>query len=260
MISEITENLLTLDKRTYNFLIRVFKEQSYAEAFIRGEIWLGKSTYYNNLDDKHRGDPYDSCMPVHSDGLYIRTVKDAKGIEKFVADEPRPTIKIEDLVVCNENSIQPVLCCSIIDKNVVEIINNRLTLKNDFYQALKKFGGEFSAYFVLIDYNELFLKFKRYMETTGIIAYAKKVQYVDIKKEYNSTKVLNKEYDSFMKEVFTKDNSYKQQNELRIILFREDLTSLFNANETHYIAQVGAFEKCTTGELDDLMRKGINLV
>ncbi len=241
-----TKNLLTIKNASYNYLIKVISKEEYAASISNGELYMNSTLYYSGLDDNFRGDKFDSAMPIDPSGLRIEKFNnEAKG-DYFIDAE------ILNMTIRNENSNQPIFCCSMLNGESTFIKENKIYLRNDFYMEMKKFGN----YFIIIDMKELLKKLYHFTTSNQLVAYCDDVKYVDINKEYNSQKVLNKEYDGFMKEVFTKDNSYKNQHEFRIIIFRQDFTSIFD-NENYYIAKLTPFKNVQIGELDDLLISGI---
>ncbi|NCA67461.1 MAG: hypothetical protein EOM87_05300, partial [Clostridia bacterium] len=119
------------------YLLKVFEKEKYRNEFIEGNLYLNSSGYFNELDNKHRGDKYDGKKIQFNTEISINgSMYNAKSIVSgFIGDD-----KI------------PILCATILDELVLEEkYLDCFILKNKIKEELTKFG----KYGLLFLYGEL---------------------------------------------------------------------------------------------------------
>ncbi len=207
------------------FVIKVFSKKEYRDDFIKGHMYINDASYFNKLEDKFRGDKFDSTIVEYAPILYINN-------QKF-----EPTYFTQGFI--GDDKV-PILCMTILNENaLVRASNGGLELKQELVDELAQFG-EYALFFY---YGELKTNLDKAIKEKQWQIDQSVVEYVDMKK--------NKEYlklyaGDIFKKYFVKDISYKEQNELRLIFLsnnKQKFTPLVSLNEHHIEFDIEQFKQ-----------------
>lgn len=241
----ISKNLLIINNKNYNYIIKLFDKKEYADQFANGILRFNRPKLYNDLENfkenTFRGDKFDSRIAIKPDNIILKVIKPDGEI--FWTKQKQ----IKDFSVSNEyNENLPIFCCSALDSNAVEVCDNKIMLKKEFYEEMKQFG----KYFVIMDLGKLQNNLFKVSIKKNIFVYVRKVIYKKIRDGVESY-----EENEIFESIYKKDVQYKNQNELRIFLIEKNMKNLLE-NKDVYIEKVSNIP-FIQGDFDELYKFGL---
>ncbi|MCL2765260.1 MAG: hypothetical protein FWD40_08300 [Treponema sp.] len=228
--------MLDIDAGATIGLIKFFDSKKYAEDLLNGKLFCHESGWFRKLDDSFRGDKYDGKRPINVNGKLLQWGNinaTASGVMSagFVGDNKLP-----------------IYCLSIIDINILDKFQeNTYLFKPCFVEKMKQFG----KYAVLLtNYGEFVDDISEYATSKELALTNFRVEYVDIKKEYqiddyNNTRSL--------KPFFTKDIEYEYQNEIRFLWQQKDGQPLIDSKNNSIMFDLKKQMKGTITSIDKLL-------
>lgn len=237
-----------------DMLIKVSAKREYLEDLCSGKIFMNESGYFRKLEDTYRGDKFD--------GKCLISFHNHKGefLEFGPVDSPERRIKIPienvhnfTVGFSNDNKI-PLFCCSQISEAILwQEKETSLRFKEEFVSEMKKFGD----YYMLFSKTEFMQSMLKFIEENQLGGKWGSLTYVDLQTEY-PVELLNDEtrnrYDAF----FRKDQSYRWQNEWRILLTSND-TPLINQDNNHFVANIEPLSWFHIGDVSELCTNSIEI-
>lgn len=206
------------NKEIDTYLIKIFQSEKFRDDFINGNLYLKEAGYFNKLEDNYRGDKFDSKMVQIKPKILIDDI------------EFNPNILIQGFV--GDDKI-PILCSTIINEHCLFLSNdNTIRIKQEIIDELKQFGN----YGLLFYYKELKSNLVEYAKSNDLFFILDIVKYCDIM----STQSYSLYRGSYFKKYFVKDNSYRNQNEFRVIFLskNKNFTPLIPKNQDYIVFNI----------------------
>lgn len=200
-----------------NFLLAKFGKKEHLETLKNGEIYFSAIKKYRNDGTAYRGDKMEGKIPINPNEIKMF---DENGIDiwpklnKGLVSVSQSWVGDDDLLM---------FCAAAITEHIMEETENNVwKLTDKFKEAIKEFGD----YVILIWSNELINKIIKSEENsdnelgfeTGFITYR------DLS-DFSEMDVYRKT-GSQLDPYFVKGESYRDQNEWRMILYREEKMQL----------------------------------
>lgn len=228
------------------YLLKFFEKKEYAEDFLNGKIYLKESGYFRKLEDNFRGDVNDGVKPIDMTGETIFLESPNEGIKLPINNIINFTESFEG------DEKVPIFCSSLMDDSILEEIDDTsCKYRDEFLEELKKFG----QYVAIISYDEFMNKIRSKMKSDNkeLAALCSKVDYVNIMNKYNFTGSNNcSDVEERYKHFFKKDESYKWQNEFRLLLLSKNENKLIDNENDSFILEVGEFKYALITTADTL--------
>lgn len=220
-------------------ILKCFSKEEYRQDFLNGNIYFKASGYFRKLEDTYRGDKNDGKKPID---VKLSEISIKKAGEVVV-----PNSELLNVVLGFDGDDKvPIFCCSALNYNILNCNGNRYTLKEEFIKEIQQFG----KYFAYVSWNEFANKMDAISQAKRIGYEIGEVTYADIAKKYAKESLavnnLIEQYEVF----FYKDESYKWQNEIRVILDSPD-GSLIGDND-YYVLNVGGFSNVRLWDINEL--------
>lgn len=226
--------------------IKFSNKKEYLEDLAKGNIYMNESGYFRKLDDNFRGDKFDGkCpVPISSPEWHFETVPFGELKDKIII----PGDDIKDLTIGFKNDDKlPLFCCSAITETILELCeNNLLCFKKEFVSEMKQFG----KFYMIFDHAEFIKRIHEYVKDNNIGARWGYVVYDDIYNLYDIS-VFNDRKRNVYDPFFVKDNSYKWQNEWRVVL-KPGIIPLISDSENHFVVNIAPMSQCFIGHVDNL--------
>jgi len=195
-------------------------------------MYLNEAGYFNKLEDGYRGDKFDS------------KIIQIKPLIKINEMELTPDILIQSFV--GDDKV-PILCTTILNEQCLFVgDDNKIKIKKNVIDELKKFGN----YGLLFYYGELKNKLDDYAKLNDIFVDQDIVKYCDIQSKESYRLYKGDIYNKY----FIKDNSYKNQNELRFIFLsnnKKRFTPLVPQDQDHIEIDIKPLENFKSFNLND---------
>lgn len=211
MIIKATDSIL---RETFPpCFIKVAKEPTHLEELISGILYMKASGYYRKLDDNYRGDPYDGRTPVDPNLVRI-VLEDPKSGERLFLDKEHGTMPTELSHGFIGDDRIPMFCMTKLNPDILSVYDEySFVVTREYVDEMTKFG----QYFAIINAHEFIARINSYNSTNSDKLIGKSVNYCSLEEmtKYSfENKRQNIGYESF----FRKLDSYRYQNEWRLIL------------------------------------------
>ena len=202
------------------FLLAKFGKKEHLEQLKNGEIYFSAIKKYRNDGTAYRGDYMEGKVPINPDEIKLF---DENGID--VWPELNKGLVSVSLSWLGDDDLLMFCATAITEKIMEQTDNNLWKLTAKFKKAIKKFGD----YVILIWSNEFMDKIINSEENSdnklsfdsGLITYRDLADFSDTD--------IYRRTGSQLDPYFVKGEAYKNQNEWRMILYRQEKLQL---NET----------------------------
>mgnify|MGYP001012654701 CR=1 FL=1 len=184
-------------KEITTLLIKIFSKKEYRDDFIKGNIFMNLSGYFNKIENNtYRGDKLDGKIICYNQTVQINDFKfKTDYVQGFVGDD-----KV------------PIFCTTLLSDKILEKRNNKYYFKECVKNNLINFG-DFAVIFL---YKELEDNLLEYAQSMNIPFASHLIRYTNLNNKNNAHFDLYRKKDPFTK-FFIKDNFYKSQNEVRFL-------------------------------------------
>jgi hypothetical protein len=232
------------------FLLKFCEKKEHANAILDGKLYMKESGFFRKLEDGYRGDRFDGRKPIDlgDTEVYLES-EDGEGI--YLNGVPGAQISDFSVGFSGDDKI-PIFCACMLDERMIEADGaDSFRIKAEYLEEMSKFG----KYAVLIQFDEMAYKLKKFHKKNRDIGIKYgPVEYTDILKEYSGFDLADAGASDLLKAFFCKDNSYKMQNEWRVLMCAKE--PLIGDNEDFWICDVGPFECAIVIEVD-MLKDGV---
>jgi len=202
-------------------LLKIFTEKDHAESLLKGNLYMRASGYFNALENDPRKDDKDGKCPIDLKEHNLKFVSDSGVTLDFaeISDSISIGFPGDDKV--------PIFCAVMLDQNALDITedvqgNYTLRFKKEYAKEILKFG----QYAILLNVDEFIEKISAVGSQRDLIFNYGCIKYVDISTYFNPMCATN---DTPHHRYFFKDNSYKRENEWRLVLTNKSCESYSDA-------------------------------
>lgn len=229
-----------------DFLVAKFGKKEHIEQLKNGTIFFNSIEEYRNDGTTYRGDPMEGRIPIDPQTIKILD-KFGNNISNII---PFPNTVIRSFI--NDENLF-MFCASIISKNITQ--NKESNIKyfaEEFQTAVKEFGN----YVLLLYASELLKHISNAVDENGQkISYdSRNILYRDLT-DYEHTEEYRKN-GSPLDNYFVKDQSYKNQNEWRVIIDGEKENLVPNCKKG-FLLKTDPFKQATIMKTSDFLNCNI---
>ena len=211
MIIRATESIL---RATFPpCFIKVAKEKAHLEELISGTIYMKASGYYRNLDDNYRGDPYDGRCPVDPKLVRIVIEDPGSGESLFLDKEHGAELTELSYGFVGDDRI-PMFCMTKLNPDILSFYDDySYVVTRAYVNEMTKFGD----FFTIINAQEFIERINSFNSSNSDKLIGKSVNYYSLE-EMTRYSILNSKNKIGFESFFKKLDSYRYQNEWRMIL------------------------------------------
>lgn len=237
------------DKRCPKLLIKVSNNIEHLKELANGKIYLKESGYFRNLENDYQGDKFDGKRPINLKDKNCKIVigaDDDPSKMVFYGDE----IKDFCLGFPGDDKV-PMFCASLVSDSILTKINGTevFTLTDEFINEVKQFG----EHFIIFDYSYFITEIQKYAKENSISFRCNKIEYGDIMNKYSFED--SRYYGFASKDIYSpfffKRDSYRFQNEWRLILYGKEL---IKQGQDYYSFQIPKMKNYHVGTWDSIQQ------
>lgn len=225
-----------------------FTKKEYVESLKQGNLYMNNFKYFIDLEKttgtKGMGDQYEGAQVLNDMIIYITDPDTHEQVKLAVAS--KLTFRADRVLT------KPLFCLTLLTSDNIKIVNET----NEYIEGILNFSeeqktkiiNEFGECAVILSPDEFMrnlletLKNENFSYKTGKVIYDDYTQ--NTKHRLDSYSKKNNEI------FFWKDNSFKYQQEFRVVITDLDV-------ESNYVLSIGKFKKIVITETAELLNNGL---
>lgn len=246
ILLKIKEKVIKMAKNAYDYYVLKFSKKEYLEKIKIGELYFKESKYFKYIEENNVGDSREGKIRVDP-----ASIPQSNDIMNKIA---RKTEELNFYQKKDEKT--PIFCCSIIDKDIINKIDDtHFDFKSEFIQEMEKWGNDF----ILINLGELLEKVDSACKLNKIYFYGDKVKYDRMDRILTFHQLYLEFAVNPILAFYHKNENYKWQNEFRITLYTNG-KNLISDHTDNYILKIKNLENAVIYHFEDLYNIGLELI